>query len=77
VFNIACAIFVMAFLAIPLNEPARKADLIQAAKKEGEVVVSEPLRRRRRSLHKDSEAKYGIKANYFRGRRPSSSIDSQ
>ncbi len=66
---IASAVFVMASLAIPA-EPigAQSADLIQAAKKEGEVAVFGTLENDiAAALHKGFEAKYGIKTNYFRG----------
>ena len=66
---IASSVFVMASLAI-LAEPigAQSAELIQAAKKEGEVAVFGTLENDiAAALHKGFEAKYGIKTNYFRG----------
>ncbi len=66
---IASSVFVMALLAI-FAEPigAQSAELIQAAKKEGEVAVFGTLENDiAAALHKGFEAKYGIKTNYFRG----------
>ena len=67
--NIACAIFVTAFLAIPAERTcAQSADLIQARKKEGEVVVFGTLENDVvTAVHQGFETKYGIKANYIRG----------
>lgn len=66
---IASSVFVMASLAIPAERiGAQSADLIQAAKKEGEVAVFGTLENDiAAALHKGFEAKYGIKTNYFRG----------
>jgi iron(III) transport system substrate-binding protein len=47
---------------------AQSADLIQAAKKEGEVVVFGSLENDvAAAINKGFEAKHGIKTNYFRG----------
>ena len=66
---IASSVFVMASLAILAERiGAQSADLIQAAKKEGEVAVFGTLENDiAAALHKGFEAKYGIKTNYFRG----------
>ena len=66
--NIFYFIFVTAFLAISAERTcAQSADLIQAAKKEGEVVVFGTLENDvAGAVHKGFEAKYGIKTNYFR-----------
>jgi len=66
---IASSVFVMASAAILAERiGAQSADLIQAAKKEGEVVVFGTLENDiAAALHKGFEAKYGIKTNYFRG----------
>ena len=59
----------MGLLAI-FTEPAcaQNPDLIQAAKKEGEVVVFGSLENDvAAAIHKGFEAKHGIKTNYFRG----------
>ncbi|HMF51347.1 MAG TPA: ABC transporter substrate-binding protein [Candidatus Saccharimonadales bacterium] len=66
---IASSVFVMASLAILAERiGAQNADLIQAAKKDGEVAVFGTLENDiAAALHKGFEAKYGIKTNYFRG----------
>lgn len=67
--DIASSVFVMASLAIFAERiGAQSAELIQAAKKEGEVAVFGTLENDiAAALHKGFEAKYGIKTNYFRG----------
>src|ERR1700752_2948252 len=63
--NIAYSVFAMAISAE--RTCAQSADLIQAAKKEGEVVVFGTLENDvAGAVHKGFEAKYGIKTNYFR-----------
>src|SRR5258707_14452650 len=67
--DIAYSVFVMASLAISSERTcAQSADLIQAAKKEGEVVVFGTLENDVAAAgNKGFEAKYGIRTNYFRG----------
>ena len=75
-FNIAQLFLIM---ASPVIEPtyAQNPDLLQAAKKEGEVVVFGSLENDvAAAINKGFEAKHGIKTNYA-ARRRLSSIESR
>ena len=67
--GIAELFFLLMLLALSAQPIcAQNSDLLQAAKKEGEVIVFGSLENDvAAAIHKGFEAKYGIKTNYFRG----------
>jgi iron(III) transport system substrate-binding protein len=68
-FSIAQLFLIVALLAAVIEPTyAQNPDLLQAAKKEGEIVVFGSLENDvAAAINKGFEVKHGIKTNYFRG----------